>query len=942
MSQLNFGRGTSGQGFCLRAPILFVGALRIGKIVSKTSKTRVVGWLLPALLIATGLVAVAPASQSTALSGSEFDPGNIISDELFYDSNAMSQAEIQLFLNAKVGSCTNGRCLNVATFPAVSRPAAISDSTGNIRCGAYNVAGVESAAALIYQAQKACGISAKVLLVTLQKEQALVTSKAPSLAALDRAMGYACPDTGPCTVLGFDAQIYFGALQLSTYRAARFGVQPGVRAVRFHPNVACGSSTVNIRNYATAALYNYTPYQPNAAALANLSGTGDACSSFGNRNFWVFYNNWFGSSALPVGTPEGEITQAAGTGGGISLAGWAIDPDAESSSVRVSIWVDGRWNFQWLADQNFPAASTAFPQASSDHGWGGIIPAAAGNHEVCVYSFNIGLGREGSFGCRSVTVPPNSTPSGYVSAIDLVPGGAKISGWAVDPDALGSSVRMSAWVDGVENYQWEATADSTGYPAVVGMFPAAGASRAYSQMIPVSPGSHRICVYAFNQNAGADIGFSCHQLSLPVNPSPQGAVSKAFGTPGAVVLEGWAIDPDALSGSVRVSVWVDGLVNHSILANTPYANGNKSFPGAGGNHGFSGSVPASTGVHTVCVYAFNSNAGSDAFFSCHTVSVPDPSPQAAVLSATGVVGGVALTGWAVDPDALASPVKMSLWLDGKTNHQWVADSDYPNAESLFPGAGAKHGWSGTLPAQPGNHTVCVYSFNQNLGADAFHGCHTVTVPDASPQGAVLNAVGVAGGIALSGWSIEPDALTSPVRVSLWLDGMTNTQWLADKTYPEGESKFPGAGTSHGWSGTLPASAGKHTVCVYAFNTGAGADAFFSCHSVTVPAGDLSPQGQVLTATPVPGGISLTGWAIDPDALSEPVRISAWLDGLTNSQWLADQSYPGGAVSFPGAGQNHGWSHVVAATPGVHTVCVYAFNQKAGADSFFSCHTVTVL
>ena len=42
-----------------------------------------------------------------------------------------------------------------------------------------------------------------------------------------------------------------------------------------------------IENRATAALYYYTPFTPNAAALANLGGTGDACLSYGNRNFWL-------------------------------------------------------------------------------------------------------------------------------------------------------------------------------------------------------------------------------------------------------------------------------------------------------------------------------------------------------------------------------------------------------------------------------------------------------------------------------------------------------------------------------------------------------------------------------------------------------------------------------------------------------------------------------
>ena len=55
-----------------------------------------------------------------------------------------------------------------------------------------------------------------------------------------------------------------------------------------------------IQNQATAGLYLYTPYRPNAAALANLYGTGDGCSSYGNRNFWRMFTDWFGSTSVPA------------------------------------------------------------------------------------------------------------------------------------------------------------------------------------------------------------------------------------------------------------------------------------------------------------------------------------------------------------------------------------------------------------------------------------------------------------------------------------------------------------------------------------------------------------------------------------------------------------------------------------------------------------------
>ena len=88
--------------------------------------------------------------------------------------------------------------------------------------------------------------------------------------------------------------------------------------VRYNPNASCGSSPVYIANQATAGLYNYTPYQPNAAALAAGAGSGDYCSAYGNRNFWIYFTNWFGS------------TQTAGAG---DLADLYVSTGAENGPL---------------------------------------------------------------------------------------------------------------------------------------------------------------------------------------------------------------------------------------------------------------------------------------------------------------------------------------------------------------------------------------------------------------------------------------------------------------------------------------------------------------------------------------------------------------------------------------------------------------------------------
>jgi putative cell wall-binding protein len=257
------------------------------------SKKRIVAIaVIFAIMISlSGGIGALNADRASAYTGADFEPGNIISDLEFYNGGAMSEAAIQKFLDSKTGILKNLR-QNVST-----RAKEVSQTTGNLICEEINGGSDLRASTIIYRAQVACGISAKVILVTLQKEQGLITNSNPTSWGINYALGYGCPDDGGCSASyeGFGYQVYTGTRQFKAYKAANFAKQPGVHTISYHPNSSCGSSKVDIKNYATAALYNYTPYRPNTAALNNLGSNGDSCSSYGNRNFWDYYYSWFGN-----------------------------------------------------------------------------------------------------------------------------------------------------------------------------------------------------------------------------------------------------------------------------------------------------------------------------------------------------------------------------------------------------------------------------------------------------------------------------------------------------------------------------------------------------------------------------------------------------------------------------------------------------------------------
>lgn len=228
--------------------------------------------------------------------GEAFDPGNIISDDEFFQRSSMSVDEIQAFLDGKIDDCRDGYvCLNEFRQDTWDREK-------TVLCEAYDGEDGETAAEIIYKVSNACGVSSQALIALIQKEMGLVTHTWPSQWRYDKATGYACPDTAPCDerFYGFYNQVYNAAKQFKRYAnppgTSRFFTWfpvGGTPSVRFHPRVSCGTTPVAIKNQATAGLYYYTPYTPNAPAMANLTGTGDACSSYGNRNFWRLYNYWF-------------------------------------------------------------------------------------------------------------------------------------------------------------------------------------------------------------------------------------------------------------------------------------------------------------------------------------------------------------------------------------------------------------------------------------------------------------------------------------------------------------------------------------------------------------------------------------------------------------------------------------------------------------------------
>jgi uncharacterized protein with LGFP repeats len=266
----------------------------------------------------------------------QFRPGNIISNERFFDASSMTESQIDAFLRQRVKTCQSGYvCLKDFRQTTTTRAA-------DRYCNEYGGGTSEPAARIIFKVAQACGINPQVLIVTLEKEQGLVTHTWPSDWRYRIAMGQGCPDTAACDsrYYGFFNQVYGAARQFQIYTEGRYFTYyaPGKTwNIRYSPNESCGSSPVYIENQATANLYYYTPYQPNAASLRAGYGQGDACSTYGNRNFYQRFVDWFGPPSIQVTGALNDYWQSQGGG-----TGWIGSP---TSSMRT--WGNQGWSQQF-------------------------------------------------------------------------------------------------------------------------------------------------------------------------------------------------------------------------------------------------------------------------------------------------------------------------------------------------------------------------------------------------------------------------------------------------------------------------------------------------------------------------------------------------------------------------------------------------------------------
>lgn len=307
------------------------------------------------------------------------------------------------------------------------------------------------------------------------------------------------------------------------------------------------------------------------------------------------------------------------------------------------------------------------------------------------------------------------------------------------------------------------------------------------------------------------------------------------------------------------------------------------------------------------------------------------SPEGAWDTVRGGGNSIRVTGWARDPSAPSSAVQVQILVGGVVRSTVSASNSRSDVGA--------HGYDASVGAAAGRHLVCLRYVNIGGGNTVNMGCRGATATASNPLGVLEAVSATSSSITVRGWARDPDS-TAPINVHVYVDGKATRSVSANELRPDVERSAPGvAGPAHGFRSTVPASLGRHEVCIYGINVGAGSNTKIGCSTVVVANG--APLGSLDVVRAVnPDSFSVRGWALDPDTAAS-INVHVYVDGRAVRSVRADAPRPDVGRIY-GLGDDHGFSATIGMNAGQHEVCVYAIDSSGGANPRIGCSTITIV
>jgi hypothetical protein len=628
-------------------------------------------------------------------------------------------------------------------------------------------------------------------------------------------------------------------------------------------------------------------------------------------------------------SPANQISGKVTADGGTAVADIAVHAEREDPNTHAQLAgydtttaADGTYSFMGLTDGYY---EVDFVSSSDQYAF-----QAYDDQSIFYYPNLISA----TGGASITAINAAMHPVGAISGVVTVKGGnaADIADDSMQAQVQVYDAATSSWVDTYAYYNVLASVGANRYT------------------IPyLAPDSYRVRIDYFGQDTGNNATFVSPPMTVTAGKtttyntpltvtgpySTDSSIDSITGSKNGVSVSGWAVFPGS-DDSTKVGVAVNiGAGWYGLTANKPNAEvsadeSDGEVDGISANHGFSGTIAVAPGTYNACIWV-TEPTGPATNIGCQTVTVPLAGATIAKTdSVTVSSAGVTVSGYALYPDNDAASVSVAVNI-GSTWYGFTADQHSEEGASDVPGASVKHGFVGTIALAPGTYSACVW-VTEPTGPAVNTGCHTVMVPVPPRTSFHLDSMGgVATGISLAGFALYPGSPAASASIALNI----GSAWYGlSANQPNSDS---GAGTNHGFAGTIALAPGTYNACVWtteptgpAVNTG--------CDSVVVPQRPRT-VASFDAPTGTAAGISVSGYAVFPDSFGAAVGIainigSGWY-GFTANQTNANV-----AMAVPGADANHGFSGTIPMAPGTYNACLWVTEPTGGAVNNH-CHSVVV-
>jgi hypothetical protein len=310
-------------------------------------------------------------------------------------------------------------------------------------------------------------------------------------------------------------------------------------------------------------------------------------------------------------SPVGGISKWSQHGRYLTVSGWALDPNALSSGLRIFFYVNGK-PFTYVQTTVPRGDINAHYGATGNHGFSKTLMLANGANTVCAYAINIGAGSNTKLGCKSV--PLNGSPLGGISSVTQKGNLATFTGWSLDYDAPHTPLTVVANVNG----RFAGAVASTVLRPDINLAFRATGLHGYRMSVRLPAGSSTVCLHALNQGPGSESRLGCK--AFRVSLSPIGKIDSVTVQGDRAVISGWTFDFN--NTSQAIGAVIDRNAKHVAWGPTAIerADVNNSWA-ITGKHGFRHTVQLAPGTNQLCAYGVNiGSGGGNSLLGCRSVT----------------------------------------------------------------------------------------------------------------------------------------------------------------------------------------------------------------------------------------------------------------------------------------------------------------------------------